>query len=156
MDYDEIKPIADKYLEKFRPYCDRIEIAGSVRRKCHNCNDIEIVYIPNKKKQWELYDIIACLPKIKGDPFGKYTQRIVDHGIKLDIFQATPENWGLIFAIRTGSADFSKALAAEWVRKGYHSKGGILITNKGVRVPVPEEEYLFDLLGIPFVDPVKR
>lgn len=156
MNYAEIKPIADYHLERFRPFCDRIEIAGSIRRKSRECGDIEIVYTPNKKRQWEMYDIITCMRKVKGDAFGKYTQRIDSNGVKLDIFQARPENWGLILAIRTGSADFSKALASEWVRKGHHSKEGMLRNKRGEMIPMPEEVCLFELLGMDYIEPERR
>ena len=95
--------------------------------------------------------------KVKGEPTGKYTQRILPEGIKLDLFMANRENWGLIFAIRTGSADFSyKVLACGWVKKGYHSKGGILKDEKGREIILREEEHLFDFIEIPFVEPKFR
>jgi DNA polymerase/3'-5' exonuclease PolX len=156
MNFAEILPNAEKYKNKFAPYCDRIEIAGSIRRQCSDCGDIEIVYIPNKHNQWALYDMISGMRKVKGDPFGKYTQRIVEHGLKIDIFRADPQNWGLILAIRTGSADYSKALASEWVRKGYHSKDGMLRDKRGKEIPILEEICLFELLNMDYVSPERR
>ena len=100
---------------------------------------------------------VGKLEKSKGEPTGKYTQRYLPEGIKLDLFMATRDNWGLILAIRTGSADFShRILARGWVRKGYHSKDGVLIAQDGNRRFIREEEDLFDLIGMGFVDPVRR
>jgi DNA polymerase/3'-5' exonuclease PolX len=96
-------------------------------------------------------------PAVKGKPEGKYTQRRLPDGIMLDLFMADVENWGLIFAIRTGSADFSRhILATGWVKAGYHSEDGRLRTRDGTIVPVREEQDLFALLGIPFVEPEAR
>jgi DNA polymerase/3'-5' exonuclease PolX len=76
--------------------------------------------------------------------------------IALDLFFATAENWGLIYAIRTGSADYShRVLACGWVRNGYKSAFGML-TRDGVAVPVREERDLFRLAGVPWVDPEAR
>ena len=97
------------------------------------------------------------LQKVKGEPTGKYTQRILPEGIRLDLFIANEKNWGLIFAIRTGSVDFShKTLACGWVKKGYHSKDGKLIDKQGREIVLREERDLFDLIGIPFVKPELR
>lgn len=98
--------------------------------------------------QWE---------KIKGNPDGKYTQRLLPEGIKLDLFMATEMNWGLIYAIRTGSAEYShQVLATGWVKAGYKSVGGYLRDSSGKKIPTREERELFDLIGIPWLEPEKR
>ena len=157
MTYDEIYPIACRVLDALRPFSDRIEIAGSIRRKCRDCGDIEIVWIPNKHGQWPAYELIDTWRKVKGDSSGKYTQRILPEGVKLDLFRATPSNWGLIFAIRTGSAYFSHSiLASGWVRKGYKSEDGLLYNKSGMVVEVPEEADLFKLIGVKYLEPERR
>lgn len=95
------------------------------------------------------------MPKIKGKATGKYTQRLYKH-YKVDIFIANENNWGLIFAIRTGSADYSyKILASTWKKLGYESKGGILYKD-GKPTYIREEKELFDLLGIKCIPPKYR
>lgn len=96
--------------------------------------------------------------KVKGEPTGKYTQRILPQGINLDLFICKPENWGLIFAIRTGSAEFShKILATGWVKRGFKSVNGML-TKDGRVHSVPNEDYLWYLLDLPkkYFNPTKR
>jgi DNA polymerase/3'-5' exonuclease PolX len=79
-----------------------------------------------------------------------------DEGIDVDLFTARPENWGLIYALRTGSAEFShKVLAAGWVRQGYKSVDGMLTYN-GREVPTPEEADLFRLAGVVWMHPEAR
>ena len=165
MKLEEAQKIANKYLGLLKPYCSRIEIAGSVRREKPEVKDIEIVVIPHKKVLPDIHFIdpyerfceeINKLEKVKGEPTGKYTQRILPEGIKLDLFMATERNWGNIFAIRTGSADFShKILACGWVKAGYKSKDGIL-TKNGQEIECREEKDLFNLIGVPFVEPRLR
>jgi DNA polymerase/3'-5' exonuclease PolX len=94
--------------------------------------------------------------KVKGELPCKYTQRILSEGIKLDLFFARPENWGLIFAIRTGSANFSHhVLGKRWVRYGYHSREGMLRGKHDV-IPIREEIDLFNLLDLEWVEPRNR
>jgi len=151
MNREEARRIALKYLNTLKPFCQRIEIAGSIRRGKPEVKDIEIVCIPQDLTGFS--EEVNKLQKVKGKPSGKYTQRILLEGISLDLFIANEKNWGLIFAIRTGSADFShKTLACGWVKKGYHSKDGKLIDKQGREIILREEEDLFDFIGIPFVE----
>ena len=93
---------------------------------------------------------------MKGELPCKYTQRILPEGIKLDLFFAERGNWGLIYAIRTGSADYShKVLATEWVKRGYKSEDGYLTAN-GKQVEVYEEKDLFNRIGLAFIEPELR
>jgi len=160
MEYQKAKQIADRVLQKLKPHCHRIEIAGSVRRKKANPNDIEIVAIP-KPYGVDLFEsgiatIVNQWGKVKGVLPCKYTQRILPEGIKLDLFFATVDNWGLILAIRTGSAEYShKVLATGWVKQGYKSSNGILIKD-GDEYHIKEEIDLFNLLGLKWIDPQFR
>ncbi len=157
--YNLAKPIADKYVSLLASHCDRIEIAGSVRRKKADVGDIEIVCIPSEIRGVRLPEFINFvnnLTKVRGEPTGKYTQRMLPEGIKLDIFMASEDNWGMIFPMRTGSRDFSHyKLACRWVRMGYKSINGCLHKDNEV-VCFREEQELFDFLGIEFVPPEKR
>ena len=173
MRYDIILPIAQGIADALAPFCYRIAIAGSIRRRKPEPRDIEIVAIPKKTIVTDLIgdqiDSINCegfsaivnsFEHVKGDAVrGKYMQRVVHSPagpVKLDLFTATPDNWGLIFAMRTGSADFSgKVLARGWVRAGYHSIDGQL-TKDGAGILVAKEEDLFRLIGVPFVRPEDR
>lgn len=160
---EEALAIAQKTLEQLKPFCDRIEIAGSIRRLSPEVKDIEIVCIPKPYSIGLFEDGIAPVVNqwkaTKGQlEYGKckYTQRILPEGIKLDLFFAEKENWGLILAIRTGSSDYShKVLATSWVKKGYTSEGGIL-KKDGKEYPVYEEKDLFERIGIEYIEPHQR
>lgn len=160
MKLNEALQIAENVKSQLSPHCERIEIAGSVRRRKPEVKDIEIVAIPKPYQTGLFADGIAPVvnqwQKVKGELPCKYTQRILPEGIKLDLFFAEPENWGLIFAIRTGSAEFShKVLATGWVKNGYKGEGGYLYKNRK-KVPVWEEEQLFNLIGVKYLKPNLR
>lgn len=172
MELKKAEKIAQKYVDLLAPFCERIEIAGSVRRKKPEVGDIEIVCIPKKMIVSDVADeffefptreiihsgfieIVNALTKIKGEPTGKYTQRILPEGINLDLFMANKDNWGYILAIRIGPDGYSKYLADTWVRMGYKGIDGML-TKNGVPIPVYEEKDLFWLLGLEYVEPEYR
>lgn len=160
MELQKALDIAERIKAQLAPHCDRIEIAGSIRRRKPQVKDIELVAIP-KPYDVGLFEsgiatIINRWQKVKGELPCKYTQRILPEGIKLDLFFATPGNWGLIYAIRTGSAEFShKVLATKWVKMGYKSVDGIL-RRDGETYFIPEESDLFKILGLDWVEPEMR
>lgn len=162
MEYNKAKSIAYSVVSILEKHCSRIEIAGSIRRKKPEVKDIEIVAIP-KPYETGLFEsgiatIVNKWEKVKGELPCKYTQRILPSGIKLDLFFATPENWGLIYAIRTGSADYShKVLANAWVKAGYTSIDGMLFHEGNKKFyEVREEIDLFKRIGIDYIEPELR
>jgi len=152
--------IAERVRAELEPHCERIEIAGSIRRGKADVKDIELVCI-TKPYDVGLFEsgiatVVNRWPKVRGELPCKYTQRVLPEGINLDLFFAVPGNWGLIFAIRTGSADFShKVLATGWVKRGYKSNEGWLHKN-GKDIAVPEERDLFRIIGIDYIEPKNR
>jgi DNA polymerase/3'-5' exonuclease PolX len=163
----EAQGIAAEVVDRLRPFCDRIEIGGSVRRQCAVPGDIEIVCIPKMDsgipglagmREPGFLGTVDAWAKVKGIPEGKYTQRIHPSGAILDIFMCNKNNWGLIYAIRTGSAMFSHlTLARGWVKAGYRSVDGNLVdVASGMIIPVEEEADLFKLIGIEFIEPKFR
>jgi DNA polymerase/3'-5' exonuclease PolX len=160
MEYKKALAIAQKVVSDLAPHCERIEIAGSIRRKKADVKDIEIVCIP-KPYEVGLFEsgiapVVNNWPKIKGSLPCKYTQRLLPEGIKLDLFFAERDNWGLILAIRTGSANYSHlVLGRAWVMAGYKSEDGFLIANNK-KVAIREEQDLFDRIGLEMIDPEFR
>jgi DNA polymerase/3'-5' exonuclease PolX len=170
MNLREAKTIADRVVARLAPHCDRIQIAGSIRRQKADVGDIEIVAIPKtfggdlfggdgpRSRSPGFVDVVLGLGRVlAGKPAtGKYIKLSIPDGIQLDLFTATSENWGHILAIRTGSATYShEVLAKGWVRAGYHSMEGMLCS-KAHKIPVREERDLFNLIGLPWVEPQGR
>ena len=75
MELTKASEIVKKIEVELKPFCDRIQIAGSIRRQKANVKDIEIVAIPNDRFQLGL--IVNRWKKIRGDVGGKYLQRIL-------------------------------------------------------------------------------
>jgi DNA polymerase/3'-5' exonuclease PolX len=98
-------------------------------------------------------DVVDWAPK----PEGKYWRALVEDSIKLDLFLASPENYGLIMAIRTGSAEFSQALMTYAKhRTPYHVEGGYLRDREGAVLETPEERDVFKALKVDYVLPKEQ
>ena len=90
-------------------------------------------------------------------PEGKYWRALVDERVKLDLFLASPENYGLILLIRTGSAEFSQALMTYAKhRTPYHIEGGYLRDREGKVLETPEQRGVFRSLRLDYVLPRGR
>ena len=93
------REIAERLREELSPFCDRIEIAGSIRRESPTVKDIELVCIP-KQKPWappsaglfgepekkplalntpidEFCRAVEKYNAIRGNPRGLYTKRAI-------------------------------------------------------------------------------
>jgi DNA polymerase/3'-5' exonuclease PolX len=79
-------------------------------------------------------------------------------GFNHEIFCADADNFGCIYAIRTGSADFSRQLVDRMRINGlYRQQGGYVVhVRSGTRVPCPNEETFFKLCGREFVPADRR
>jgi DNA polymerase/3'-5' exonuclease PolX len=166
MTYAQALRLAEAAREALAPHCDRISIAGSIRRQRPEVKDIELVCIPRhvpgglfgdvRAVDPEFCTVVNQWPTVKGTSTGKYTQRVLPGGMILDLFMADADNWGLILALRTGSAGFSHhVLARTWVRQGYASVGGRL-QRCGQVIPIREEADLFALLRLSWVESSAR
>lgn len=130
MDINKAFSLAENLLYYFSPVCERILIAGSVRRMKPQVKDIELVAIPDltiavPKAKLEFgkplpinhktmldYLIYRSIEKEEirieknGERYKKFT--MLHHDISIDFFLVLPPaSWGVQFAIRTGPADFS-------------------------------------------------
>ena len=132
MELSKALPIAEKIVEQLKPYCDKIDIAGSCRREKEDVGDLEICAIakmvvgksddlfgePKLVVSPEFEKIANSLGKtIKGKPDGRYMQIELPEGINLDLFMPQPHDYYRIFAIRTGSSAYSFAAIASGCKK---------------------------------------
>ena len=161
----KVEPIARMLVEAMAPGCERIEIAGSIRRQQDLVGDIEIVAIPKMRLDLFgqpdglllddcLYDLMWMGPLGKPKKNGKkYKQFEIAgwDGLHLDLFLVTPETWGVQLAIRTGPRSFSKAIVtpckyAGLLRDGLAVRRG-RVWDKGRPLDTPEERDFLELAG---------
>jgi DNA polymerase/3'-5' exonuclease PolX len=162
--------------------CERIEVAGSLRRQRPDAGDIELVAVPRFRGEadglWgstrvnvltETVDRLIVSgalashptdPK-RGDRYSKLVEP--QSGLQVDLFSATPESFGMVLLIRTGPADYSHRFVTDLRRRGLHAargqlhRGGLGCGEYECEVvPTPEEADVYAAAGWPFVQPGMR
>jgi DNA polymerase/3'-5' exonuclease PolX len=155
---------------------DRVEVAGSIRRRKEVVGDIEICGIPADRAHLikllvELGQLIKpgvpgvvpWTPKLEA----KYLRVRLAEGMNLDVFLATPQNWGGLFMMRTGSGVAPNGNAFSGFVPGIFGRfkklsGGGRMTDcmptmpSGEQLWIPEEQDFFDLLEMNFIPPEER
>jgi len=131
---EEARKIAVAICYKLQPFCEKINIAGSVRRQKAEVNDIEICCVPKVEvlkdgfgwdegiiRNIQFANTVDTLGKvIKGNTDGKYMQIELPEGVNLDLFIPDDFDYYRQYAIRTGSADYSaKIIATGWRKIGW-------------------------------------
>ncbi|MFA7254037.1 MAG: hypothetical protein WC107_05800 [Patescibacteria group bacterium] len=166
LDHKFASGLAIELTRILRPTCERIEIAGSLRRNKPDVGDIEIVCIPSEmpdlfgemsRNSFAITDKLTGYALIKN---GEHFKQIDLKYCKCDLFITTPECWGVIFMIRTGSADFSHKMVTPKQYGGYMPghlkvKDGRLWNGSTV-VETPEEKDIFNAYNMEYIIPEMR
>ena len=158
-------------------------MAGSIRRRAPTVGDVELVGVPRHALiQADLFapgeglnqDLLAarCLellaegvlahrPDVNGRPaFGERYKRLRYRGFPLDLFSPPEECFGVVLAIRTGPAEFSRRLVTP------RRQGGLLpdwlrvragrIWRGVVPLDTPTEASVFEALNLDWLEPEAR
>ncbi len=154
MELKRAKAIATEVIKCLAPYCQRIEVAGSIRRRKPMCKDIDFVLIPSDP--WNLsHEVMGLGPcSLKGDKL----KRVTYNGIQVDLYHATPETWATLLLIRTGSAENNIRLATLAKKRGWRlaASGDGLFNEKGQRIAGDTEESIYVALGLRYQEPWER
>jgi DNA polymerase/3'-5' exonuclease PolX len=172
--YLQMRTMAEAIKDYLAPFCHRIEIAGSIRRKRVNVSDIELVAVPK------------MLPNLLGEPteaseidnaFDDKPVTFTRRGRKywkfsfcgtsgeeytVDLFlQPNPATWGVNFLLRTGSSDFSHRMVTPTNAGGlmptqYRVSEARVWRSDGIAMETPEEIDVFKLWGMQYIKPQER
>lgn len=168
--YSEALAIAEELVELLEAWCMRIELAGSLRRKRPMVGDIEIVAIPAVIEELDLFGEVANTRRPLDAEVRRLAAEMLRDGPKqkqflyremqVDLFLTTAEQWGVILAIRTGSARFSRRLMTAQEKGGFMPKGfkvaGGRLEAHGQVVETFEEKDFFNAIGLGWVAPGER
>ncbi len=168
--YASARPIAEDYLKRLSPYCAQIEIAGSLRRHKTDVHDIELVLQPKFEPGGLFLDPVNRLSHVIPEVFqdcmvhknGERMKQIaLPQGINLELYIVLPPaHWGVIYAIRTGSAEFSHWLVTPRKYRGAcpsHRRvenGAVWESDRLVETPT--EESFFEALWLDWLEPDER
>ena len=168
---ERAQEICERVYQLLAPAAERLEVAGSVARRAPQVGDLELVMISKLDLFWQPVinshiHIMAAREHWKIIQDGPKAKRLDLGEIQLDLYITTPEQWGVIKALRTGPRELSKALVTK------KRAGGFMPANMQIKdgklwrippdgsprfvIPTPEERDLFERLGVPYLPPHKR
>lgn len=162
--------LAEKIKGILAPCCERIEIAGSIRRARPEVNDIDIVLLPRGSDAAdELRAILRKCAVVKDGPqnvvvrakTGEQIDVRFAHGEIKNLFDITPSNWGAQLLCWTGSKEHNIYLNECAQKMGLMLRAGHALvahpdTPQEKVIASATEEEIFKALGLPFIPPVQR
>jgi DNA polymerase/3'-5' exonuclease PolX len=130
--------LAERIRGVLEPYCDAIEIAGSIRRQRPVCGDLDIVVLTKPGRFSDLIERCAVNGRCvkAGQQYRVFNLpiqqgHVMSEDVQLDLWfahrgekdlvgQETPGNFASLLVCRTGSAEFNIWLARTAQAKGLH------------------------------------
>ncbi|HET8951134.1 MAG TPA: DNA polymerase/3'-5' exonuclease PolX [Solirubrobacteraceae bacterium] len=151
--------IAEEVLAALRahPASDRVEAAGSLRRRADSVKDLDIIATASDPKA--LARTLGELELVESvQQSGDAGARVTTHtGMKIDLKVVEPDQFGNVLQHFTGSKAHNVALRENAVRRGLHiSEYGILDDESGETLRCPTEEDVYARLGLPWIPPELR
>lgn len=174
--------VAAELCEQLNRLCSRIVVAGSLRRKKPVVGDVEILYVPQTESRPRPGDMFAhddCdladiriqqllggfvllkrPNKIGGFTWGPHNKLAIHKasGIPVDLFAVPEKNWWVSLVVRTGSLETNMRLTtgAQRLGKSLNAYGCGVTNEDGSVTPATSERHVFELCGIPYLEPHER
>jgi DNA polymerase (family 10) len=162
---------AEKLLLWLMPYCERIAVAGSIRRERLHPADIDLVCLPKELVEADLFGkVVRRTNLVQSEVMRRITAErwvleksgeayMVWHakGIQVDLWFCRRETWGTVFMCRTGSREHNI-----WLAEMAKASGGHWNPHRGLTLPSTTgtvgdtEEAIYAALGLPYVEPADR
>lgn len=135
---------ADRLTGWLGPFCERIEVAGSIRRGRPEVGDVDLVAIPKVLEDADMFGTVTGRRNLAAEAIRARVQKEgwtlskdgADHlswlakTIQVDLWFATPRTWGSVLLCRTGSAQHNI-----WLAERAKAKGGHWNPHHGLRIP---------------------
>lgn len=182
----EAQGLAEEFVRLVHGACERIEIGGSIRRGKADVGDIEIIAIPKTRTEQvglfedqtvvvdELDEFLSMLHEggvvanrldkngraAWGSKYKRLLFNVDGRSFPLDLFCVVPAQFGVIFAIRTGCAEFSHKLVTPrllggWLPTGLRVKDGALWDGERM-IETPTEQAFFEAVSVQWLLPELR
>ena len=170
MELEKAKVIAEKIKALLESSCEKVVIAGSIRRRKPEVGDIEVLVIPKYVAGVDMLDakihtlmqlaVLGLRRNKRGSVvYGPQNKllRHVQSGMAVDIFSSTEANWGMALFIRTGPKEWNIRAMSRFRELGMmgHAYGGVSAPD-GSELSCPDEETVFGYLGWSYIPPGRR
>lgn len=175
--------VAAELCRALKPACERLIVAGSLRRRKPTVGDIEILYISKTEIRQDPCDMFATIKvnlcdelisgleksgimarrkNVNGSVMYGQKNKLMQHvatGMPVDLFAATAVNWWNYLVCRTGPAESNTRIAMAAQNRGWKWNPygpGFSHRRTGERRPMNSEEEVFTFVGLPYAIPEGR
>jgi DNA polymerase (family 10) len=165
MTIKEAIKVGDAVLAALGPYCQRIEIAGSIRRARDPVGDVDVVCLPHPGQEAGL----RSRAKAKSRAISEGDHSLIvetANGVQVDIWFAagescdlltkTPSTWGTVLLCRTGSKEHNISLCTLARAQGMRWDPPRGLFRGDALVASDSEHAIFEALGLRFIPPALR
>lgn len=153
---ERVLALANKIVGQLKPFCTKVEIAGSIRRKKKNPGDIDIVLIAKKEENKEkIKEMLSMKGKFLQGGNKEMFFRI--DGIDLQLFFTVHDEWGAALLAYSGMKGSNIGLRLVAMRKGMKlTNHGLFRKSDGKRLAGRTEREIYKALGRPYKEPWER
>ena len=156
---EEVLPVADHIIEQLKKSraVEKIDVAGSIRRRKETVRDIDILVISkNPEKVMEIFTTLPEVARVLAK--GKTKSAVIlKSGIQADVRVVDKKCYGAALMYFTGSKEHNIRLREIAIRKGFKlSEYGLFDRASGKFVAGASEEEVYKKLGLKFVKPEER
>ena len=153
---EKVVRLADRIVRKIKPFCKKIEIAGSIRRGKKNPGDIDIVLVSKSEKDKGLIkEILSKEGKFLEGGDKEMFFRI--DGIDMQLFFTVPDEWGAALLAYSGKKGSNIGLRVVARRKGLKlTNHGLFRLSDGKRIAGRTEHEIYEALGRRYKEPQNR
>lgn len=163
--------LAERIRAELLPFCERCEIAGSIRRARPFVNDIDLVVLPRdaaalRRRVMQRTEPISDGPEIlrcrlaNGIPL----ELFFTHAAQQDLLHTTPSNFTSVHVCRTGSKEHNIYIASRARELGlkWETMRGLVVMEEspgrplGALLKTESEAEFFGQLGLDFIPPATR
>jgi len=171
MELEKAKAIAEKIKAILESSCERIVVAGSIRRQKPDVGDIELLCIPKyiagvdmldaKIQTMIHFDMLGYrLNKLGSKVYGPKNKLLVHlpSGIGVDVFSTPEECWPVALVVRTGGERTNKEIASRAIEHGmrFHAYGRGFTRADGSELVCQSEADVFRAVGLAYREPWER
>ena len=150
--FEKIEPVAKDLLAGFQTQNLICEVGGSFRRRAQMIGDLDIVVQADSLLDIYLPDIYF---ERLGDQASHGTISLDGEPFGIDIWCATPRQWGAFLWYITGSKELNVIMRQKAKAQGLKlSQFGLF--DKGVQIDDGSERGVSDALGMNWIEPVAR
>jgi DNA polymerase/3'-5' exonuclease PolX len=160
LDLADAQKIANQVKSVVCIHCDKIEIAGSIRRQRAKVHDIDFVVVARSDLEWlrinEELKRMKAKPNCQGNRVIKAFLPCTNGLFQVDFYRAQPSTFGIHLLIRTGSAEHNMWLAGYAISKDIRVKYSQGLIKEGTVIAGEDEKGVFEALDLPYPSPTER